>query len=312
MKMTLLGTGTSHGIPCIACDCEVCRSKDRHDKRLRCSAFVTNKNKNGTESHILIDIGPEFRIQALKYKIKNVDAILLTHSHADHLHGLDDIRIFSHTKSSSNLTNPEKGKETEGLGIAIYANKPTIKDVHSRFSYIFKETQLGGGKPKIRLENLQVFEESMPLEFGDLKILPIPMRHGTVKTSGWLLSQDLKDGTKHSIAYLTDCSEIKEKNIEKIIANAGKLEHLVIDGLREATHATHFNFLQAMAVAEKLKPTHTWFIHICHAHSHEQIKQYVAEHLKEFLELNKIVLEGGSVEPAYDGLKLFVKETKKY
>lgn len=100
MKMTLLGTGTSHGIPCIACECPVCSSTDFRDKRLRSSAYVVHKSKDGNKCHILIDIGPEFRIQAINHKIKAIDAVLLTHSHADHLHGLDDIRIFSHTFSS--------------------------------------------------------------------------------------------------------------------------------------------------------------------------------------------------------------------
>mgnify|MGYP000434857833 CR=1 FL=1 len=147
MKMVLLGTGTSHGIPCIGCNCAVCRSKDKRDTRLRCSAYVTHKNTDGTFVHILIDVGPEFRIQALRHRIRAVDAVLLTHSHADHLHGLDDLRIFSHTASSDNTP------ESLGEGLPIYANKHTIRDVKKRFAYIFKETQTGGGKPKIALKD---------------------------------------------------------------------------------------------------------------------------------------------------------------
>ena len=153
------GTGTSHGIPCIACKCRVCTSNDDHDKRLRCSAYVTNKNDDESVSHLLVDVGPEFRIQAIKNEIMAVDAVLLTHSHADHLHGLDDIRIFSHTLGSDKIEELKKNPENAGIdpkllaqasggkGICLYANFNTIGDVKSRFDYIFKEnTQIGGGK----------------------------------------------------------------------------------------------------------------------------------------------------------------------
>lgn len=305
MKMILLGTGTSHGIPCIACDCEVCRSKDRRDKRNRCSAYVENKNNDKTESHILIDCGPEFRIQALKFKIKKVDALLLTHSHADHLHGLDDIRVFSHTISSGHLKNPNIGNETKGPGLAIYSNEQTLSDVRSRFSYVFKETQIGGGKPKLHLVDEKIFNTENPKEFGNVKVTPIPMLHGRLNATGWLLTVVSKtDGKPHSIAYLTDCSEIKDESIQKIISNAGILDHLVIDGLRKEPHSTHFSFLQAMQVAEKISPKHTWFIHICHLNNHVQIQDYINEHLKEFPNLSQIVKNCGTVEPGYDGLKI--------
>ena len=306
MKMTLLGTGTSHGIPCIACQCPVCLSKDKRDKRLRCSAYLTHKNKDKSQTNILIDIGPEFRIQALKYKIKKVDAVLLTHSHADHLHGLDDIRIFSHTISSSHLTNPELGKETEGDGICIYGNKSTLKDVKSRFSYVFNETQIGGGKPKLRLERSRVMKEKNPEEFKDVRVLRIPLLHGKLKSTGWLFSVTGKDKQRHSIAYLTDLSYISEKSIQKIVDNGGIIDHLVIDALKIEKHQTHFSFLQAMEVAERIGSLHTWFIHICHRSSHVEIQEYIKEHLDEFPALLKIVENGGSVEPAWDGLTLEV------
>lgn len=302
MKIILLGTGTSHGIPCIACDCAVCNSSDPRDKRLRCSAYITNQNKDGTESHILIDIGPEFRIQAITHKIKAVDAVLLTHSHADHLHGLDDIRIFSHTISSSHLTNPDSGKETSGPGITIYSNAQTLRDVQRRFDYVFKPTQIGGGKPKLRLESDSVFSSETPAEFGDLKITPIPLRHGELDVTGWLIAKTCADGTVRSFAYLTDCSSIPDSSTRTIIDSGGTIEQCVIDGLREIPHSTHFSYMQAMEVAEKICPRHTWFTHICHLKSHVEISEYIQAHLHSFKNLSEIVRNGGSVEPAYDGL----------
>lgn len=303
MKMTILGSGTSHGIPCIACSCSVCQSKDPRDKRTRCSAFVENKNADGTTSHILIDIGPDFRMQALKNNITTLDAILLTHSHADHLHGLDDIRVFSHTVSRDHIKNPS-AENVEGAGIALYANKHTVEDVKRRFDYIFKKTQVGGGKPKIRLEEQTIFERNMPPEFGDIIVTPIPMMHGSLETTGWVLTANNGASEKHSLAYLTDCNFISDKSIQKIIEHGGIIDHCVIDGLREKPHATHFSYLQAMDVAEKIKSRHTWFTHICHLKSHIQIQKYIADHLKNFPTLSKRVSEGGSVDAAYDGLTI--------
>ncbi|MBQ5471120.1 MAG: MBL fold metallo-hydrolase [Treponema sp.] len=303
MKMLLLGTGTSHGVPCIACKCSVCTSKDEHDKRFRCSAYVTSSNKiDGYEPHLLVDIGPDFRSQALKYDVCAVDAVLLTHSHADHLHGLDDIRIFSHTISSSHLTNPNKGKETEGNGLPFYTNTRTIRDLKNRFDYVFKETQLGGGKPKIRLEDCAGLDESQPKEFGDIRVLPIPMLHGTLEVTGWLFSSIERDGKYHSIAYLTDVSKMPDSSIQKIRENAGILDHVVIDGLRKEEHSTHFSFKQAMQVCEQLEPKHSWFTHMSHNNSHNEIIEYAKKEVENFPRLKQIVLNGGSVLPAYDSL----------
>lgn len=317
MKMTLLGTGTSHGIPCIACHCRVCTSKDSRDKRFRCSAYVTNKNKDGTESHIQIDTGPEFRLQCIKYGIEAIDAVLLTHSHADHLHGLDDIRVFSHTFGSDKIeelkNNPEnagippKMLETSlnGKGICLYANRQTIEDVKNRFDYIFKaDTQVGGGKPKLTLVDCGEINKNPPKEFGDLTIIPVPLKHGELDDSGWLISVRKDDGKIHSIAYLTDTSFVPPESIRLLKEKGGIIDHCVIDGLRVKPHSTHFGFRQAMDVAEQIKPWHTWFIHICHLMTHVEIQEYVEDAIADYPALCEIVKNGGSVGPAYDGLVL--------
>lgn len=299
MKMTLMGTGTSHGVPVIACDCAVCRSTDPRDTRLRCSAYITEP------ARIVIDTGPEFRLQAIRYGIRGLDAVLLTHSHADHLHGLDDLRIFSHTRSSDASPSNPRSLETEGKGIAIYTNPTCLRDVRYRFDYVFKEVQLGGGKPKLDMEDNSCFRPGNPLVIGGLEILPVSLLHGSLEDSGYLLSETSpRDGRKHSIAYLTDLSFIPEESVSLIQENAGILDHLVVDAIRIKRHSTHYNFTDALALAERLVPRHTWFVHLTHDLSHLQVEAFTAAILPEYPALLKAVREGGSVGPAWDGLVL--------
>ena len=140
MKMTLLGTGTSHGVPVIGCSCNTCTSKDPHDSRYRTSAFIEPEN-------LLIDTGPEFRLQALRKGIKKISAVFLTHSHSDHLNGLDDLRTFSHT----DVPLSKSSSETEGDGLPVYADSRTVGDIKRRFDYVFRPPKEGGGKPKLKL-----------------------------------------------------------------------------------------------------------------------------------------------------------------
>lgn len=235
--MILMGTGTSHGVPVIGCDCAVCHSEDAKDNRLRCSAYITEP------SRIVIDTSPEFRIQAIKFGIKKLDAVLVTHSHADHLHGLDDLRSFSHTQSSDASPDNPRAMETAGSGMSLYTNQQTYSDIKNRFDYIFKTVQIGGGKPKLNIEDCSGFVPGNPLRIGEIEVLPVPLKHGELDDAGWLLSQQsARDGKKHSIAYLTDCSYISPESLELVKNNAGELDHLVIDALRLKPHSTHFSF----------------------------------------------------------------------
>ncbi|MBR1638151.1 MAG: MBL fold metallo-hydrolase [Treponema sp.] len=287
MKLTVLGSGTSHGIPVIGCDCPVCKSTDIKDKRYRSSVYIeTDEGK-----FILVDIGPEFRIQALENDVRKVDALLLTHSHADHLHGIDDLRIFS----ASMYKKPEHQKSLEQYNappIPIYTNKITLDDITTRFAYFFKDVKEGGGIAKVSLhEALDSFD------FYGTKITPVPMMHGHLPTTGWLFSHKKKDGNIHSIAYLTDCSFIEDSSINLILENCGILDHLIIDGLRVKEHSTHFSFLQAMGIADRLKPLKVWMTHITHENTHVQITEYLKIHKAEFENLKNI-----EVLPAYDRL----------
>ena len=298
MKLLFLGTGTSHGIPVIACDCAVCNSSDPHDKRLRCSAYVTTKDNK----HILLDCGPEFRIQALENHIKEVDALLLTHSHADHLHGLDDLRIFS-TAFSHPVTNPKAIEQMNKPPIPIYTNANTLKDVENRFDYIFRAHKEGGGVAKI-----QLFAPEDTFSFGDTEITPVPMMHGSLPSVGWVLSEkvalagagDSSALQKNSIAYLTDLNYISDQSIELVKKSAGRLVHLVIDGLRIKEHSTHFTILEAMQCAAKIGAEHVWLTHITHMNSHEEITAYIKEQVANVPGLEKCK----SVLPAYDKLEI--------
>lgn len=288
MQLTFLGTGTSHGVPVIACDCKVCKSRDSHDKRMRCSAYVVSASGKA----ILIDIGPEFRIQALQNNIRKVDAVLLTHSHADHLHGLDDLRIFSCDMADKPTTDAARAK-VNAPAIPVYTNQRTLKDVENRFDYIFKPAKIGGGKAKLQL---LCAESQFALE--DVQIIPIPMLHGRTETVGWLLSEIDSAGNKSSIVYLTDCNYISPESIQLIKDNCGELKHLIIDGLRIEAHSTHFNILQAMEVACKIGGENVWITHLTHHSTHEEYQEYINNHLRDFSGLTK------KVSPAYDGLTI--------
>ena len=337
--MILMGTGTSHGIPVIGCECKVCTSRDKKDKRFRCSAYITSgdtseKKKRTSENSIprtdiVIDTGPEFRMQALKYHIRRLDAVLLTHSHADHLHGLDDLRIFSFVKpkecAADKQALADRANACPGAGqgdvscagqvanpyfkadmkpLPIYANSNTIADVKNRFDYVFHEVKQGGGKPQLDMCDCAPFTPEAPLVINTLQILPVPLLHGTLQDSGWLISEIESDGKKHSFAYLTDCSCVPEASIKLILEQAGILDHLVIDGLRVKPHSTHFSFNEALSCAEKIGAKHTWLTHICHDKSHRDIEKYVKQQLHLYPVLESIVAQGGTVGPAWDGLTL--------
>ncbi len=297
MKLTFLGTGTSHGVPVIACDCAVCKSSDPHDKRTRSSAYIQLKTADGTTKYILIDIGPDFRTQALRENIRKIDAILLTHAHADHMFGIDDLRNFSCIMSNK-PENPQNEKYDKPP-IPIYTNNSAATMLKTCFPYLFSQRAEGGGHAKI-----SVIEQKESFFIDDTEITPIPMKHGSLETTGWLLTEKTSEGPR-SIAYLTDCNYISDESIALIkekskLTDGGRLVHLVIDGLRIKEHSTHFNFLQALEAASKIGGDHIWFTHLTHNSSHIQTAAYIEEHRAEFPGLATAL----SILPAYDGLSI--------
>jgi len=227
MKITFLGTGTSTGTPLIGCDCEVCQSSNPKNHRLRSSVFVEVDGLN-----ILIDIGPDFRQQMLRAKIKRIDAVLLTHEHNDHIIGLDEIRAFNFLQRAS---------------IPIYAAERVLEEVQQRFSYLFKE-ELYPGAPRVSIHTVNK-NESFHLQH--LKITPIEYLHGKLPVLGYRI---------HDFAYLTDFKTISEKEFRKIKGT----RILVLSALQQKSHHSHLTLEEALEMSSKIKPEETYFIHMGH------------------------------------------------
>jgi phosphoribosyl 1,2-cyclic phosphate phosphodiesterase len=262
MKLSVLGSGTSHGIPVLGCACPVCRSEDPRDKRTRASLYIEG---DGGE-RVVIDTGPEFRLQALRAGITGLDAVLLTHAHADHVHGLDDVRPLSRERV-----------------IPVYGGPETLAELRERFSYVFKKTQAGGGKPRIEL-----LDAPGPLRIGNLVLTPVPVKHGALDILGWR-ADEAGAGTA---VYLTDTSALPALSRTLI----DHPEVLIIDGLRKRPHETHFSFEEALETAADLRARRVYLTHISHDHFHCEIEDYC----RAFRENRGPA--GVTMEPARDGL----------
>jgi phosphoribosyl 1,2-cyclic phosphate phosphodiesterase len=267
--------------------------------------WITDGDFSGPTTSILIDIGPDFRSQALKSSINRLDALLVTHGHADHLNGLDDIRIFSHTGSQAPSDHNGVARvypETAGEGLPLYGNSITLQDVRQRFSYVFQPMMEGGGKPKLKTIDCSGFSEENPIVIGDISIIPIPMLHGRLETTGWLLLKGYKgngEGPCRGIAYLTDCNKLPQKSLELLRGFGPVIQHLVIDGLRQRPHSTHFSYDQALDVALEIGAGQSWLTHLCHDMNHQQIQDYLADRISQ-------LGRNFQCQPAYDGLVLEV------
>lgn len=226
IRLTFLGTGTSQGVPMIGCDCEVCRSTDPRDKRLRSSVMIES---NG--ARIVIDAGPDFRYQMLREGVKDIDAILLTHEHTDHIMGLDDVRAFNYFCSKS---------------IEVWATERVQNIVRKNFDYAFSDHPYPGA-PRITLRTIA--EESFKV--GTTEITPIFGRHFTLPVTGFRIGP---------VAYLTDFNHIEDNELEKLKG----VEVLVINALRHQRHISHFTLDQATEIARRVGAPRTYFTHMSH------------------------------------------------
>jgi phosphoribosyl 1,2-cyclic phosphate phosphodiesterase len=230
MKITILGSGTSTGVPMVGCHCPVCTSSDPRDTRTRASILVEIAGK-----FILVDTSPDLRRQALENAIPHVDAVLFTHTHADHINGIDDLRGF-------HLLHKRI--------IPCYGSKETLDLITSNFSYIFTGASQGGYTPL-----LEPHQVSGPFHLFGQTILPLPLVHGYSYSTGYRIG---------AAAYLTDCSRIPDTSMHLLSG----LDILILDALRYTPHISHFNIEESLKVVEALKPRRTILTHLTHEVAH--------------------------------------------
>jgi len=230
MNIVLLGTGTSTGIPMLGCTCEVCRSADPRDRRTRCSALISWGQRN-----ILIDSGTDLHQQSLREGLARVDGVLYTHAHADHVHGIDDLRAFNMVTKDS---------------IPIYGSPSTMAVIRQNFQYIFSAEAGEGFRPR-----LDPWKVCGPFSLFGLPIEPILLQHGPGEATGYRIGP---------FAYLTDCNAIPETSQERL----QDLDVLILDGLRFRSHPSHFCISEAIALAQRVGARRTFLTHLCHEVSH--------------------------------------------
>jgi phosphoribosyl 1,2-cyclic phosphate phosphodiesterase len=232
VRVRFLGTGTSHGVPAIGCRCDVCRSPDPHDRRLRASIYV--QWDDGCA--VLVDTSTDLRAQALAYDLRRIDAICFTHSHADHIMGLDDVRAFN---------------TLQGGPIQMYADASTAADLRQTFGYAFRRPSVAaGGVPDLRLDTIDG-----PFAVCGHEIVPVPVYHGPRLILGFRFD---------AFAYLTDCNRIPASSLPLLSG----LDTLVLDALRPAPHPTHFTLAEAVDAARGIGARATYFTHIAHDLGH--------------------------------------------
>ena len=248
IEITVLGSGTSVGVPTIGCGCAVCRSDDPHDKRLRPSILVTYSDGESARN-VLIDTTPDLRQQALAAGIKRVDAVLFTHAHADHIMGLDDLRPFNYGRRER---------------IPVYAMPEALRSLRRIFPYAFEgEAKHPGGVP--RVEGHELNGRAVTL-FG-LSFEPVPLRHGPLTVLGFRFG---------NAAYLTDHSDIPAESAAKL----HDLDVLFLDALRREPHPMHTSVEQALEWVEKLRPRRAFFTHICHDLAHGATNESLPAHVR--------------------------------
>ncbi len=225
MQITFLGTGTSTGVPILACNCNICKSNDSRDKRLRSSIYIEYKN-----TKMLVDCGPDFRYQMLKHDITNLDGIILTHAHRDHIGGLDDVRPLNFL-----LHKP----------VELYGLPQTLKDVQKQYAYFFIKGAYWGA-PEINLH--QVVGN---FKIGDVDIIPILVKHGDMDVMGIRIGD---------FTYITDAGSICDEELEKIKGS----KVFVINALRREKHPSHLSLSEAIHILEKIKPQKAYLTHIGH------------------------------------------------
>lgn len=227
MKIKILGSGTSQGVPMIGCNCEVCTSKNPKNNRLRSSIWIETENAS-----VAIDSGPDFRFQMLRAHVNKLNAIVFTHSHKDHIAGLDDVRAFNYWQKEA---------------IDIYASEETQTALKREFYYVFN----GHNYPGIPQLNLHLIENNQDFKIGDLEFIPILVKHLNMEVYGFRIGD---------FTYITDANYISPEEIEKLKGT----KVLILNALRFEKHISHFSVAEAIKVSETIGATTTYFTHISH------------------------------------------------
>jgi phosphoribosyl 1,2-cyclic phosphate phosphodiesterase len=242
LDITFLGTGTSQGVPVVACNCAVCASVDEKDKRLRSSVLVRANGKV-----LIIDTGPDFRQQMLREKVQRLDAVLVTHEHKDHVAGLDDVRAFNFSMQKA---------------MELYAEKRVMDSIKREFAYIFSEDKYPG-VPEI---NAHLIDNHI-FRVDGLPIVPVRAFHYRLPVLGFRIGD---------FAYITDTNRIPEEEHEKLIG----LDVLVVNALRKKKHLSHFNLEEAVEMIEILKPKRAYLTHISHMMGlHQEVQKELPAHI---------------------------------
>jgi len=243
LKIQFLGTGTSQGVPVIACECIVCQSTDKHDKRLRSSILIELEGFN-----IVVDTGPDFRYQMLRAQVKHLDAILMTHSHKDHIAGLDDVRAFNYQQQQS---------------LSVYGNAPTLESLQREFYYAFSSIKY----PGIPQLDLVEIESGRPFQLFNHDIMPIEVMHYKMPVLGFRIGK---------FAYITDAKTVS-------IASRKLLEGvdvLVVNALQQEAHISHFTLEEALAFIADVNPKKAYLTHVSHRFgTHEYIKTLLPDNV---------------------------------
>ena len=238
MKFTFLGTGTSHGIPMIGCSCEVCTSTDVKNKRWRCSLYVVTEGQ-----HLVFDTPPDFREQVLRFGVERVDAVFLTHPHADHIFGFDDVRRFSTLQEQH---------------IPVYGSPETIRMMRTKFEYVDRSSYGFESVPRVCFS-----EQTKPVSIGNATITPLPVWHGKEMIYGFLIEGDGK-----RLGYIPDCNSIPDKTLQCL----KNLDAMILDGLRPQQHSTHFCIAEAVEMLGRIGARQSFITHLTHNSEHHELQ----------------------------------------